>query len=425
MTIRTLLATPAIAAGLLLLSACGGGSGVPMVGYVPTAEGAPQEGFVSWSKDHHDSIGFDGRQDYKGAMYDDCVKNDVLGNCSMSGHGWFERWSQVPVIVVPRSSSREEVWAIKRALAVLNRSLPGAARLKGYYTDISFVGIDRHNANDHVERLVPVGAIHAEIYPYDDPDSGGFGWTDGQRGYAVVDEGHYFSDGTSPDLANGEDMRSVVDTLVHEFLHALGLLGHPHPVHTSILSYRHHREGELDNVPLVDVAVLYDMYGFGYWAGDMGRVVDTVDGVQFGVHRLHYGSGSALIPWVNAGYMTVPEPDALLGRASYKGNLVGHTASGFTASGDTRLSVNFDTGAGSARFEKIQAYDGTKWSMWNRRGFRYDLNLYAHYFDSSTDSRDQDGIPDVVGAFYGRDAEVAAGTLQRSEITAAFGTEQD
>lgn len=88
--------------------------------------------------------------------------------------------------------------------------------------------------------------------------------------------------------------------------------------------------------------------------------------------------------------------------------------------------LNFgDTGSGSALFDQIHAHDGTTWSMWNRRGYRYVLNLYAHYFDSGSDPRDQDGIPDVVGAFYGWDSEVAAGTLQRLEITAAFGAETD
>lgn len=309
---------------------------------------------------------------------------------------------------------------------VLNRSLPEDRRFRvdwEWQSDrVTFKGVSRENAHEHAEHIVPSGYIHAEIYPYDDPGFAGFAWTDGEKGYALGNENDFdFSNPEEDDI--GWRMRAAVNTMVHEFLHALGFLAHPNPVHTSILSYRHHREGELDSVPLVDVAVLYDMYGWGHWSEDMKRVVDTVDGVQFGVHNLQYGS--ALIPWVDAGYVATPEPDALLGRASYRGDLVGYTASGFAASGDTRLSVNFNTGSGSVRFDKIQAYDGTTWSMWNRRGFRYDLNLYAHYFDSSADRRDQDGIPDVVGAFYDWDAEVAAGTLQRPEITAAFGAEKD
>ncbi len=421
MIIKMLLPRLTVASAVLLVAACGGGSGEPAAGYGQLSEIKPKEGVI-WSAARHPGIGFDARQDYKKAMYDDCVKDSGISGCSISGRGWFERWSQVPVIVVPRSSTQEEVWVINRAISVLNRSLPEDMRLRSSYTYQTFAGIGRENSREHAERLVRPGTIHAEIYPYDDPDSAGFAWTDGERGYAFGDERNY--DFSSLDEGRVRwEMRSAVDTMVHEFLHALGLLAHPHPVHTSALSYRHHRKGEPDSVPLVDVAVLYDMYGWGYWSGGGKLFTETSGGVQFGVNNLHHGT--ALIPWVDAGYMAAPKPDALSGWASFKGKLVGYTASGFTANGRTRLSVNFGTSSGSAQFDNIQAYDGTTWSMWNRRGFQYDLKLYAHYFDSSTDPRDRDGIPDVVGAFYGWEAEVAAGTLQRPEITAAFGAEKN
>lgn len=424
MTIR-MIAVPALAAALSLLVACGGGPGAD---HASTTVIEPQAGYLRSSGAWHASIGADGRQDYKDAMYDDCVKEDGYSSCSKSGDGWFVPWSQVPVVAVPRSSRQEEVWAIRRALSIVNRSLPNSSRLKAYWTSQSLAGFNPVTDYERTQYWVSDGTIHVEIYPYDAPDSSGTAWTDGERAFALGDQINH-------DLNSDEDgfhwsMRSAVDTIVHEVLHALGLSGHPHPVHTSILSYRHHREGELDNVPLVDAAVLYDMYNFGQWAQKHDFVVGTLDGVQFGVWGLHdeddEDNFSALIPWVDAGYMATPKPDALLGSASYQGELVGIIASsGYFAHGDADLRVNFDTGSGSARFDQIQAHDGTTWSMWNRRGYRYALNLYAHYFDSGADPRDQDGIPDVVGAFYGWDSEVAAGTLQRPEITAAFGAEKD
>lgn len=402
------------------LFGCSGGPRQPVAGHMPTAGIEPQEGYVSWPNATHRSIGSDGRRDYREAMYDDCMESSDSSDCSVSGRGWFVRWGSWPRIVQPKNRTDLESITVRRAIMVLNRSLPEDKRFRIDWEWVSelatFERLNKENVHAHAEQLFSSGHIHAEIYGYESGDFAGFGGTDGAIGYAVLDESDF-------DLSKPWSLRSAVDSMVHELLHALGFMGHPHPVHTSILSYRHHREGELDSLPLVDVAVLYDMYGWGQWSETMKRVVDTVDGVQFGVHNLN--DGTVLIPWVDAGYMVASPPDARLGWASYKGKLSGYVASGFPAHGDTTLRVNFDTGSGSAQFDKIQAQDGDTWNMWNRLGFRYDLNLYAHYFDSRTDPRDRDGIPDVVGAFYGFDGEVAAGTLQRPEITAAFGAERD
>ena len=300
------------------------------------------------------------------------------------------------------------VWVIRRALGILNRSLPEEYRLRYQTTRRTFSGVDREDQVSRSRSLVPEGVIHVEIYPYDDPESGGVAWTDGERGYALGDESDY-------DLSTPDRMRPLVDTLVHEFLHALGFGGHPHPVHTSILSYRHHREGELDNVPLIDVSMLYDLHEWGSWDTGMKMVADHAGGVHFGTYSLH--RGIVVIPWVDAGHIAAPRLNELSGRASYSGSLVGYAATE-PVLGVADLSIDFNGGTGEARFHRIYDWKG---NWWNRNGYRYDLGLYGHYFDSSSDARDRDGIPDVAGAFYGFEAETAAGTLQRPEITAAFG----
>ena len=232
------------------------------------------------------------------------------------------------------------------------------------------------------------------------------GRTDGTKGLAFVRES---------EMAVSEEY--AVQTMVHEILHALGLMGHPHHTHTSVLSYQHQSTVVFDNVPLIDVAVLYDMNGWGYWSGDLKTVMDAADGVQFGVHDLNFGS--TLIPWVDGGYMPRPHDDALQGTATWAGTLVGKTAVlAQDVHGVAELGVDFESFDGWANFHTITDWDG---EMWNQGGWRYDLYVNGAYFDSN----DSDGIPDVSGAFYGAGAEVAAGTLQRPEITAAFGAEKD
>ena len=394
-----------VALSVLFLTACGGnGSSSPD----PVNQAAPQEGVIAWSRAHNRGIGPDARRDYRQAMYDHCAKEIGRANCSVSGHGWFYPWNQLPEVHVSSNSTQEELWAIRRTLGVLNRSLPEEYRLGYQTTSQAFSGLDRDNLLERAESLVPEGVIHAEIYPYDDPESGGVAWTDGKRGYALGDRVNY--DPSSP-----RGMRPLVHTMVHEFLHALGLIAHPQTIHTSIMSYRHHREGELDSVPLIDVAMLYDLYEWGSWGIEKKMVADHADGVRFGVDSLH--RGTVVIPWVDAGHVVSPRLDELSGRASYSGTLNGY-ASDEPVHGVADLSIDFNRGTGEARFHRIIDWDG---NWWNRNGYRYDLGLYGHYFDSSSDARDRDGIPDVVGAFYGFEAETAAGTLQRSDITAAFG----
>ena len=396
----------ALLAGLLFLTGCGGGS-IGTNNLDPVNQTEPQA-TVSTTGKHHKGIGPDARKDYRRAMYDDCAKEIGYTDCSISGNGWFYPWNELPKVHISSSNTQQEVWAIRRAIGILNRSLPVEYRHNYQITRRTFSGIDRDDQVERSKSLVPEGVIHVEIYPYDDPESGGVAWTNGKRGYALGDRVNY-------DLATPHGMRALIDTMVHEFLHAFGLSGHPHAVHTSIMSYRHYREGELDSVPLIDAAILYDLYEWGSWDTEIKLVSDYAGGVHFGVDSLH--QGTAIIPWVDAGHIAAPRLDELSGRASYSGTLVGY-ADDEPVHGDADLSINFNRGTGVARFHRIADWNG---NSWNRSGYRYDLDLYGHYFDSTIDSQDRDGIPDVVGAFYGFEAETVAGTLQRPEITAAFG----
>ena len=290
-----------MALSVLFLTACGGsGSTSPD----PVNQAGPQESVIAWSRAHHKGIGPDARRDYRQAMYDYCAKEIGRASCSISGRGWFYPWNQLPEVHVSSSSTQEEVWVIRRTLSILNRSLPQEYRLSYQTTSQTFSGLDRDSQLERSESLVPEGVIHAEIYPYNDPESGGIVWTDGTTGFALGDENDY-------DLSVPNGLRPMVDTMVHEFLHALGLLAHPHPIHTSIMSYRHHREEELDSVPLIDVAMLYDLYEWGSWGTEKKMVADYADGVRFRVDSLH--RGTVVIPWVDAGHIVAPRLDELSG----------------------------------------------------------------------------------------------------------------
>ena len=404
MTIR-MIAVPALT---LLLAACGGGSGTDLASAVDIP---PSGKVVSRSYFERQDITYEARRDYKEAMVLDCESKQ---RCTTSGRGWFEQWSPWPDVVVAPSvpsglTTLEEAVVIYRAMAIINRALPPQRRLPTMGGQYSLDGVVYGDGFDAISRNITPGRIHVEVLSFDrdGADFGGFANTDGTKGYAFVHEDQM------------DNLNSAVNSMVHEILHALGLRGHPQHIHTSALSYRQFVPNVVDNVPLIDAAMLYDMYGWGYWSGNVRTVFDTVNGVQFGVHDID--AGKAFIPWVDAGYMPEPQVD-LKGRATWTGSLVGKTtALGKNVSGDVELRMNFGTLDGWANFDRLRTWDDKGW--WNKSGWRYDLFMVgdAPYFFSG----DDDGIPDVVGAFYGWNAEVAAGTLQRPEITAAFGAERN
>ena len=122
--------------------------------------------------------------------------------------------------------------------------------------------------------------------------------------------------------------------------------------------------------------------------------------------------------------MGPPRLFSLKGRVSYEGQLVGKTTLlQQNVAGVAELGFDLGRHEGDVHFHTIRHWDGR---MWNRNGYRYALNVYGAYFDSFVEGNDQaKHVPDVVGAFYGYDGEVAAGTLQRTDLTAAFGASEN
>ena len=106
---------------MLALVGCGGGS-IGIDSSDPVNQTGREQGAVSWSEAHHKGIGPDARQDYRQAMYEDCALERE--DCSLSGEGWFHAWNQLPEVHVSSNSTQQEVWAIRRAIGILNRFLP-------------------------------------------------------------------------------------------------------------------------------------------------------------------------------------------------------------------------------------------------------------------------------------------------------------
>ena len=171
----------ALLAAMLVIAGCGGGGSSNPDSVNQTG---PQAA-VSTTGIHHYGIDPDARQDYKQAMYDDCVEEIDRASCSVSGRGWFYHWNQLPKVHISANSTPEGTYVIRRALGILNRSLPEEYRLGYETTNRTFSGVDRDDRTSRAESIVPEGVIHAETYSYYDLEHSGWAWTDGNRGLPI------------------------------------------------------------------------------------------------------------------------------------------------------------------------------------------------------------------------------------------------
>ena len=94
------------------------------------------------------------------------------------------RWDKSPkYIAIPNPKKSKSTYAeenvIRRAVAIINRSLPESKRLSITYTDETFA----LGRSPDIEE----GSIHAEIWAIPE-DFGGEAWTDGTKGFASVQE---------------------------------------------------------------------------------------------------------------------------------------------------------------------------------------------------------------------------------------------
>ena len=113
----------------------------------------------------------------------------------------------------------------------------------------------------------------------------------------------------------------------------------------------------------------------------------------------------------------------LVGNAAWSGELVGFTPSRETVYGDSAISVNLATMAGSAAFTALEHWNagaapggpGTG-IQWNDGDLHYSISLDGNYLRSNGGDGGY-----VSGRFVGGRHEGAVGILERPDLTAAFG----
>ena len=227
--------------------------------------------------------------------------------------------------------------------------------------------------------------------------------------------------------------------LAHELLHALGMTGYEGHVPDGFGSIMTATvedptiEQPLSLLYKVDreaLRALYSAFEVGDSLTDFGPWADGA--LQVHGNSPHAGFGVALRnnylePWA---YGYLPDSDLadngnLSGNATWNGTLLGLTPDAGVVAGDARVAVNLNTMAGDADFTDLETWAANtapsekgSGTTWLDGDLGYIIDVRGNTFRETSASED-DGR--LTGIFTGQSHEGAAGTLERSDLTAAFG----
>ena len=230
--------------------------------------------------------------------------------------------------------------------------------------------------------------------------------------------------------SNGDRQATIL--LAHELLHALGFFGGQGQGHvpTSIDSILeagsgvyHTRQRNAQPLSLLfpaDREALRALYAFGRgasvnafgpWSSTGHHLMGHGQSVLFGsVWRNGYAE-----PWAYGIKPNEPlaQNTALTGSATWTGLLLGWSR-GNAVSGDAEIGVNLGTMHGNADFTELTRMDTN--TQWLDGDLAYTISVDGNTFRETGGDAGR-----LTGVFVGLDHEGAAGTLERSDLTAAFG----
>ena len=232
-----------------------------------------------------------------------------------------------------------------------------------------------------------------------------------------------------------------VRVLVRVMLHALGLRGHSlvDQFPESILRNERSTFLPTDNhVPEIDADGLLAIYtrlapgtkpefltanSLAPWENESLRMhgeLDSPEGAAFGVA---FRNGLAR-PWAFGPEPSsaISESQGLSGSATWVGALLGFTPEGSSVAGRAEISADLELLTGRADFTELQEWsspewqDAGNWSMWGDGDLGYTIAVGGNII---RETGGDEGI--LTGSFVGRQHEGAVGTLERRDLSAAFG----
>jgi hypothetical protein len=398
----------------------------------------------------------DGEQGARVSAYLNAMMADS-GNASSvrnDGNKWgLATFTGRPVLRIASDTNAEHERLTLEAVARVNTALPWDRRiLIGGYAPPNFP--PPPGAVDHRKVAnIPDGQIHVAFgaldgiplgtaaaerdweCSYDECYHDAEHWvTVGMRAARVVIDHSKFNEYAAEWSGRVED--AIRHALMHELLHALGLSGHP-PKSSFPDSAMYIR---LDlprlDLPTIDADALWAAYtrfepgtesfeNLGLWADTSFHIrADSEDVGAFGV-----GIRNGLArPWA---FGPMPNTDladnrALSGSATWNGVLLGFTPEAHTVAGAARIGVDLSSLAGHADFTELESFGvraspgapGTG-TQWLDGDLGYTIAVRGNVFQETGGDAGT-----LSGHFTGGGHEGAVGTLERRDLSAAFGAER-
>ena len=327
-------------------------------------------------------------------------------------------------VTVIGDATQEERNRVLAAVRMVNAALPEAAKLT---VEAPRPGFDIQDDDPLPNR------IHVEFLDGGNPDypnAAGLAYTyRGRTQYAHVTIFNRVSAGVRE--------RSSIYTIAHEIMHSLGFGGHvPHgtsfrsvmtPVQPPLMP------GDQPWPPLTvlwpaDREALRALYSadpsdLGSWSATSLHIHGNGPHAGYGVA---FRNGYAE-PWAYGLHApdTLSENQALGGSATWTGHLVGFTPAAEPVTGEAVLTVDIAALTGTAAFTGLEQWaarqapgDAGEGAMWGDGDLNYSIAVRGQTFRETTASEDAGRL---TGAFTGPAHEGAAGTLERTDLTAAFG----
>ena len=392
----------------LLLAACGGGEGGGVAR--PTMPQPPQtEATVTYQH-----------------IRDSADRETVIAFLRQATDGITLRHENAPTLRMVADSTARERRQVADAVRFVNSALPTDFRIR--------MGSDAPSGR------VPNGEIWIDFAPLHE-------WpVDRGRATAFAQYQQFIVDPENPafavhiwldkDKTDSRDAEWNTAFLVHEILHAVGFSGHVdrarfNSIMNPLIDHPQARPGQAADLlfPLDrdGLAALYmlrvgdNQDDLGLWNRYVRDIQGELDSVTFGVHARNWG----LDPWVG-GAKTQGDFRQIQGDATWEGRLVGFTPSVQAVLGSVDMTVNLENLTGNLAFDDLEYWaEGQapgrvgSGATWGDGDLLYDIRV-----DGNTFTRTGGDTGVIDGAFYGVNHQAAGGTLDRHDLTAAFGAER-
>ena len=353
---------------------------------------------------------------------------DYLSEDANLNHGRTLGFSEAPVVRFVAGTTAEQIDEIVRAVQLLNANLPRDFHLTVDPTPVSAVD---DAAGTHHTTLAP-GQILVEYDRREDwelppspthPLGQATTW---QRAGDIITARLYV------DNTRATDATDRMDTLVHEFIHALGRRHSDRTLFPSTIMNIPARGTEGYVMHQLDREALLAVHGVlepgdrpDDIATDLGPWEDESRHVRGDLGDLHFGASlrNGLVrPWALGPRPGIDLADnaELMGSASWSGRLLGLTPSGETVAGAAGLSIDLASLSGGLDFTSLESWaaapgDPGTGAAWGDGDLNYDIAVEGNVF-----ARTGGDDGHVTGAFFGASHEGVGGTLVRDDLGAGF-----